>query len=387
MKCTRRSFLGLPSLVTCFARANAADRFGAAGIAPAIGFFGPADPDHATGGDVWKGALLAVEQVNRAGGLTGLPMRIVARWDENPWSGGPGKVVQMAYQDRVWAIVCSVDSAAAHLAEQVAAKALLPVVDPISIDRSVNLANVPWTYSLMPDERVVMVELVRAILDKPWRDSFLLLNATDHDSRVLVVELLKRLCTERLRPLRHWEFRSGVNGAERLAADTASLKPGAVVVLAGIRDSAVMVRCLRRFGPRIGIVGGPAMGRHNFLQAIGNDGDGLVCVVPAVAGAEKERFASEYRGRWGHEPDFSAYYAYDAMRMLFDAIATAGPDRMRIHHELRRLAPWRGVTGTIEWDKFGRNHGKAIVVTIRHGRLVCRASTAEQDLLKERRLP
>jgi len=365
-----RSSLALLSVAVCFATSDAGEPAGAARPALPVGFFGPADPSHLTGGEVWKGALLAVEEANRAGGIAGRRLRVVARWDENPWSGGPAKVIQMVYQDKVCAVVCSVDSAAAHLAEQVAAKAVVPVIDPISIDRSVNLANVPWTYSLMPDERVITDELVGAMRQWPWRDSFLVLNATDHDSRVLAAELLKRLSAQRLRPLRRWEFQLKVSDPDRLTADVARLKPKAVVLLAGVKDSVVLVRGLRRASPWIRIVGGPAMGRRSFLNAVGRDGEGLVCVLPAVMGAGRDAFALQYRRRWGDEPDYSACYAYDAMRMLLDAIAASGPQRMRIHHELRRLSPWQGVTGTIEWDKFGRNHGKAMVATIRNGRLV-----------------
>ncbi|MHC4741697.1 MAG: hypothetical protein ACYS8Z_07290, partial [Planctomycetota bacterium] len=33
-----------------------------------IGYFGPTDPCHVRGGDMWRAACLAVEEANRAGG-------------------------------------------------------------------------------------------------------------------------------------------------------------------------------------------------------------------------------------------------------------------------------------------------------------------------------
>ena len=67
-----------------------------------VGYFGPADPDHPVGGALWRGAQLAVEQVNQTGGYRGTPYKLVPAWDENPWSGGASVVVRLAYQEEVW---------------------------------------------------------------------------------------------------------------------------------------------------------------------------------------------------------------------------------------------------------------------------------------------
>ena len=40
----------------------------------------------------------------------------------------------------------------AHLAEQVVAKARLPLVCPVSSDRTANVANVPWMFSVLPGD-------------------------------------------------------------------------------------------------------------------------------------------------------------------------------------------------------------------------------------------
>src|SRR5271157_3439573 len=43
-----------------------------------LGYFGPSDPDHPLGGDLWKAAALAVSQANAQGGYQGKPFRLVA---------------------------------------------------------------------------------------------------------------------------------------------------------------------------------------------------------------------------------------------------------------------------------------------------------------------
>ncbi|UCG31704.1 MAG: hypothetical protein JSU68_08545, partial [Phycisphaerales bacterium] len=66
-----------------------------------IGWFGPDDPDHPTGGPMWLAANLAVERANGDGGYNGLPFRLLPCWSENPWGTGVKDVTRLVYEDKV----------------------------------------------------------------------------------------------------------------------------------------------------------------------------------------------------------------------------------------------------------------------------------------------
>ena len=108
-----------------------------------IGYFGPGNPGHPQGGDIWQAVNMAIEEANAQGGYHGLPFRLVQAWAENPWSNGAGLVVRMAYVDKVWAIIGGIDGASTHLAETVVVKARVTLIFFGSTDKTVNLANVP----------------------------------------------------------------------------------------------------------------------------------------------------------------------------------------------------------------------------------------------------
>jgi branched-chain amino acid transport system substrate-binding protein len=316
-----------------------------------IGYYGPADPAHPAGGSYWQGATLAIEEANREGGYKGSPFRLVQGWDENPWSGGAATVVRMVYQARVWAIIGGIDGASTHLAEQVVAKALVPLVDPASTDRTVNAAFVPWMFSLMPDDRALMAILVDELIASPHRDSFVMLSATDHDSRVMATEFLSVLSRSKARARRRIDFEAGSHRIAEFAAQVSGTGAKAVVVLAGAADTAAVVRELHRAGPAMPIYGGPATGSRTFLKLAGGAARGVR--YPSPLGTLE--WADTFRTRWGEEPDYAAYHAYDAVRMVVSAICKAGLDRAAIRDALRELSPWSGVSGVVEWDKLGRN--------------------------------
>ena len=91
---------------------------------------------------------MAVEEANASGGFEGAPYRLIPAWSQNPWEAAVRQLADIVFQRRVWVIVGGADSATTHLAEQIVAKAHVPLVSPISTDKTVNLANVPWTFSM-----------------------------------------------------------------------------------------------------------------------------------------------------------------------------------------------------------------------------------------------
>ncbi len=316
-----------------------------------IGYFGPGDPQHPLGGAMWQAVTRAIEEANQEGGYKGLPFRLVAGWSENPWAGGISSVTRMAYMDKVWAVIGSIDGASTHLAEQVVAKARLTLIDPASTDESVNQANIPWVFSCVPGDRPSVAAIGDSLL-KAAPASFSLLTATDHDSRALAAEFQSFLSARRAVPRQHVEFAPGTTqAAEAVAPDVA-----AVVILAGAADSAHMVRELRSRGAKLLIYGGAAMGRKSFLETAESAAEGVR--FPLLVEDPATKFQSA---------DFAALHAYDAARILVAAIRKAGLNRARIRDAVEELAPWTGVSGVIRWDALGRNSRRVRLGTIRDG--------------------
>lgn len=324
----------------------------AAGQAIKIGYYGPADPEHPLGGSVWQGLQLALEEEKTGPGPA---LALVHHWDENPWTGGAAGVVRMVYTHRVAALIGSIDGTATHLAEQVVAKALVPLVDPASTDPSVNAAFVPWMFSVMPSDRALMGALTAELGDR----SFVLVTSTAHDARIMTDEFFKAL--GKRTPQRHIEFH---RPELRIAEQVAALRPRTVVLLAGPLESARLVRDLRTLLPDVEILTSHHAGRRIFLEEAGEAAEGIRFPLPAVLDPE---FIKRFRRRYGTEPDYAAGYAYDAVKLLARAIREAGPQPAAIRDALEELSPYEGVTGTLRWNRLRRNTAQPVMAVIRNG--------------------
>lgn len=356
-----------------------------------IGYFGPSTPCHRQGGTMWCAACLAIEQANQAGGYKGLgsrgagslPFRLVAGWSDNPWGSGVKQVTRMAYVHRVWAIIGGIDGPSTHLAEQVVTKARLTLLSAASTDRTANLANVPWMFSCLPGDHLQAPVLARAIASHvspgrgPWRQDkptpagkpFLLVSAVDHDSHVFTVELIRSLAKRHLVPSYHFEFDPSETDFTGLTERSTNNEVHALVLVAGARPSARLIRAVREKGFSGPIFGGPCLGQHSFLAEADSAAEGAVFPLLYTARNGSDQFEEEFTSRFGNRPDYLALYTYDAVNLLIAAVRKAGLNRARICDAVRQLSPWAGVTGAIKWDSLGSNSRPVRLGTIRSGRV------------------
>lgn len=331
-----------------------------------IGYFGPADPAHAEFGDLWSAAQIAIDQANRQGGYRGKPFRLVARWSDNPWTGGAAQATRLVYSDQVWAIVGGVDGATTHLAEQIAAKARLAIVSPASTDRSANSAFVPWMFSCLPGDDVLAPLLVERLAAIQAHDAFVILATDDHDARVFLDQLTVALRKRSLAPRRRFIVAAS-SDPTAFVEQAVREQPRAVVVAAPADGAARLTIQLRKAGYGGPILGGPWIGRRRFMELAASAADGLIFPLLYAPAEPPTPFATEFHRLKGKPPDYAAAATHDSVALVVAAVRRAGLNRAKIADAIRALSPWEGECGPIRWDALGGNPRPVPLATIRNG--------------------
>jgi branched-chain amino acid transport system substrate-binding protein len=282
-------------------------------------------------------------------------------------------VARLVYDEQVWAIVGAPDGPSAHLVAQVVAKARLPFLSPVATDKTTNLANVPWVFSLAPGDNTLAPLLAEVLVSRTRGRSFAVVSCTDHDARVFTAELLSALTRLEAFPSLHIAFNPGETRFEAQLHRIGQTRPAAIVVAAGPQDAAAFLVALRRKHPTLPVFGGPAMGRRAFVESAGRNAEGVVFPLlwdPSTTDPRSAGFVRRFRERFAADPDYTAAHTYDAMHLLIAAIRQAGLNRPRIRDAVRALSPQPGVTGTITWDPTGHNTRPVGLGTIRNGQAV-----------------
>ena len=326
-----------------------------------LGLTGPAEGR--AGGQLRLGVELAVEEANAAGGYRGLPYEIIFRADDGPWGVVAQQVIALSQEDEVWAVIGSLDGERAHAAELVAAKLWVPVVTPAAGDLTIDYANVPWVFRLMPDDRSQADLLLRAAREPGWK------------RLALVSEGVRdaRLASERIREaagdleeglVLHVEYAPYASKEvipRLLQADVDVLlvwgrTAGAVELIAGLRHQGMKLPILVPAGlvlPEVAALGDD-MGVLFGAAPLDMEGDGELL----------REFLDRCRQESGAEPSHVAAYAYEATRMVIAAIERAGLNRARIRDEIAQMR-FEGVSGQVSFNSLGGYQREPVLVELR----------------------
>ncbi|GIU74543.1 MAG: hypothetical protein KatS3mg004_1630 [Bryobacteraceae bacterium] len=279
-----------------------------------VGLFGPDDPGHAAGGTVYMGVALAVEHANARLGKGDKPYRLFCRWSDDPWRAGASAVARLALEDRIVALVGGIDSATTHLAEQVAAKMLFPIVDPVSTDETANAAFVPWIFSWAPGDSL----LARALAEGLRRRPYTLLAATDHGSRQLA-----RVLSRMAQPAERHDFQPPNRPPEPSHSPVVVLAPPATLcdVVSLIPESAE-VYC------------GPSAWSRACRGRLRRPVLAPALAVPDIG------LLRQAEARFQCPGDVFFQLAYESTALLLECIQAAGPNRPAVRERLAsRFAP------------------------------------------------
>jgi ABC-type branched-subunit amino acid transport system substrate-binding protein len=322
-----------------------------------IGLFAPAGETDPVGRSMLRGATVAVDRENRVGGIDGVRLRLVRRWDPDPWRGGAREVVRLVFEDRVVALIGGPDGVSTHVAQQVATKALLPLISPVSSDPSLTHTRVPWIFRLPPDDATQARVLVEdGVVGRDLR-RIGLVTGTDHDSRAAAAELIRNLELADRSPVCHLTI------GTRAAADDVAER------LAGFGLDGLVVRTPREFLSEL----------VSALSTAGLDLPILAPWVPAfepgpssellvirpfdelTQSRELRHLEREFVRRWGEMPSAEAVYAFDAARLIIEGLRTGATGRADLLRALAHLDGFELVTGPFDLDNGNGNVGRPVL--------------------------
>lgn len=329
------------------------------------------DPKLLFGRHMLRGATLAIEEANQAGGYKGKPFRIIKRTDLVLWGQTSNELVKFAFEDGVWAVLSGLDSNHNHVLSRTTLKIEVPILNAGSTDPTLLEHSIPWVVRCINDDRQNAYVLLEHIYRVRGLGRVGLMRVNDRDGRVGVAEFVQGA-----RRLGHpipveKRFRNGdADFGDQLRA-FAQLSPEAIVLWANPKEAGLIVRQMRSMGMQQPVFGFDRMAHPMFLEVAGSAAEGVTVVSTYNPDREDpvwQPFRRRYRERFGEEPDAYAAHAYDGMTLLVRAIRAAGLNRALIRDALYATKTHHGVTGEIVFDTNMNDIGPPWLAVVRQGR-------------------
>ncbi|RKY85668.1 hypothetical protein DRP98_02335 [candidate division KSB1 bacterium] len=338
------------------------------------------------GRHIIQGAVLAVEEANARGGYRGkLPYKLIKRNDpvlevKDSWLWGPfsNQVVDLAYEDKVWAIVGTIGGENSHILIRICLKIEIPVVNVADTDPTFPETKIPWVFRPIADDRLQCYLLAKYAYEKMGYNRIAAIRVNGRYGRVGIKEF--REASRRLGHPLLFELRYnyGQTDFSKHLQRIKNAPVDAVITWGNAEDSARLLKQMRAMGLKQPLLASDRIVCEKFLKIAGADAEGVVAAYPWDPTRDDPRlvsFKKRYQKRFGEPPETYAAHSYDGVNMLIQAIEKAGLNRAKIRDALDgfRTNIYHGVTGYIPLNDVYCDVGPIALAIVENGKFVFRS--------------
>jgi branched-chain amino acid transport system substrate-binding protein len=318
-----------------------------------------------------NGVILAVEQINRKGGIHGRPVELIAKDDQqNPETAL--RVDRELADEGVVAIIGHMTSTMSMVAIPFANKEKILMISPTTSTNKVSGLD-DFFIRIMPPNKSETEHLARHAFEVMGLKKI-----------AVIYDLSNRAYTEGYfhnfkdafegfgGSINHVEtFISGKDMGFATAAD-ALLKPDpeAVLIVTGAPDAAMISQRIRIAGAKIPIFAcGWAM-TADLLHDGGPAVEGLLFSMLFNRESKEKaylKFKKRFKERFGETPNFAAAHGYEAAQALFKALSKE-TDPKKLKRTVLQQDIFGGLQGDFKMDRFGDPQRKRFLITVKNGR-------------------
>ncbi len=297
---------------------------------------------------------LATDEVNAAGGISGRQVELITEDDHSNTGEVAGIVTKLIQKDKVHALLAEPVSTRAMVAAPLAQEHKVVMISPAAVKPELTMQGdyIFRACFTSPVEGEAIAQFAARKL-KAKRAAIILDGKNDYAVVLsgFFSEYFRKLGGEIINQ-QHYEA-SDKDVAAQINAIKAA-KPD-VIFAPGFYSTAAMVASeVKRQGITAKLIGSDGWDSPSLLEGAGDAFDGVYFANHFWVGSDNSlvrKFVANYKTKFGVVPDAGAATAYDAARLLFDAIKRANStDSPAIRDALAKTSNFPGVTGRITLD-------------------------------------
>lgn len=288
------------------------------------------------GQEILNAVMLAVEDVNKAGGVKGRKVELAIEDDRDLPQQGSQAAQKLIDQNVIGVI--------GHYSSDVTLEALPVYVEAQTalISPSVTLSKVPhegqFFFRTIGDNRLQTQAAADFIRAGQYQRVAVVSNSSLF-GKDLAETVMQTLQKETGPALRQYEDQPEL--LETLLKDL----PEMIFYAGGYRDAALFLQRLREKSLTIDFVGGNSLHDPEFIRLAGLVNTQRSWIISDVPPVDSD-FETRYQQRFG-QPGLFSPYAYDATRLLLQAAEGARGKPAAVTEALRRMASYEGLTGNM----------------------------------------
>ncbi|HEY0377672.1 MAG TPA: ABC transporter substrate-binding protein [Pyrinomonadaceae bacterium] len=326
-----------------------------------------------SGQSIKNGVELARDEINQAGGVGGRQIELIVEDDQGLPEQSAAAVAKLVGQDQVQAVLGGAAAPSSLAAAPKAQEAKVPMLTLSSADPKVTEAGdyifrVAFLDSLQGEEMAKY-----AANNLKARTAAVILEEGSDYSRELAQSFEKNFGQLGGQLTEKQSYAPADQDFKRQLAAVQSANPDVLYIPGRYNQAGLIAKEARELGIKAVLLGADGWNDPRLFQLGGDalDGAYITSHYSADDPAQMVRdFTSAYRKRYGAPPDQTAARAYDAMKVLADALKRAGTsDGAKLRDAIAQTSKFSGVTGTITINAERNASKPAVIFKLQGGKI------------------
>ena len=343
-----------------------------------VGEYGSMSGPQATfGQSTHNGIMIAIEEINAAGGVNGRKIRVITEDDQSKQEEAASAVQKLISRDNVVAVLGEVASSASIAAAPICQGAKVPMISPSSTNPDVTKkGDYIFRMCFLDDYQGSQLAVFAAERLKVKRVAVLVDVKSDYSTG------LAKFFEDKFKTLGGTIVgrASYANGDSDFKSQLTAVKatnPDVLFVPGYYTDIGQIAIQARDLGLTVPLLGGDGWESPKLIEIGGKALEGCFFSThysPGETSPIVRGFVEKYKERHQQTPDALAALGYDAAKLLADAMKRAGStDGTKVRDALAATKGFDAVTGTINMGPGRDPYGKKIVIVeIKNGELAFR---------------
>ena len=332
-----------------------------------VGEYGSLTGGQATfGQSTHNGIMLAVDEINSAGGVSGRKIRVITEDDQSKSEEAANAVTKLISQNNVIAVLGEVASSASLAAAPICQSNKVPMISPSSTNEKVTKVG-DYIFRMCfidPYQGEAMANFVSKQLG--MKNAAILIDVKSDYSTGLAANFERVFLANGGKIVGKQSYAQGDSDFRSQLTTLKAANPEMIFVPGYYNEIGQIAIQARDLGMKQPLAGGDGWESPKLFEIGGKALDGCFYSNhyhvddpdPSV-----RDFVQKYQERFGAKPDSLSALAYDSTRVLAEAIKRAGTtDGPKLRDEIAKTANFKGVTGLINLGPDRNPIGKKLAI-------------------------
>lgn len=304
------------------------------------------------GQQLQNGALLAIKQINAAGGINGRQLELVSQDDKSDPKEAANIATKFASDDKLVAVIGNYNSSCVLAGAPIYNEAKIPMIHT-GTSPVITKEHGPYVFRISVPDAFQGTFVTDWLISDGYKNPAILYENDDYGRGLMEVASAEigakggTVAASETYMVGDKDFTGILTKVKAAGADS--------IFIGGMyTEGALICKQMETVGLKVPVYASDALFEQAFVDLSGPAGEGIKVsglFLDSDPSPNIQKFVNDYKTEYGKNPGTYATFHYDAMNVLAEAMKAVGVDRDKIRDYLTKMPPYTGVAGTITFDK------------------------------------